>query len=236
MFAELLRMGWIRSAQEHTRSLDIIDQEARRLGHLVDKVLCFDRAERGESALMPEPTVLATLVGEVLEAFAPLAKARQVTVRQSLDTRVVAEVDRGAVRQILINLLDNAVKYGPAGQTISVSLGTAAHAERARLAVADEGPGIPTAERDRIWEPFHRLERDSNSAVAGSGIGLALVRRLAEAHGGGAGVESAPGGGSVFFVELPVVTDEYPSDEPSRASIGDAASYRGVRDEVVTTR
>jgi len=235
MFAELLRMGWIRSAQEHTRSLDIIDQEARRLGHLVDKVLCFDRAERGESALMPEPTELAPLVAEVLEAFTPLAKARQVVVIQSLDPSVVAEVDRGAVRQILINLLDNAVKYGPAGQTITVSLEAAGQRERARISVSDEGPGIPAAERDRIWEPFHRLERDSNSAVAGSGIGLALVRRLAEAHGGCVGVESAPSGGSRFCVELPLVTDEYTGDESARSSVGDGAGYR-VRDEVVTTR
>src|SRR6185503_3716011 len=235
MFAELLRMGWIRSAQEHTRSLDIIDQEARRLGHLVDKVLCFDRAERGESALMPEPTELAPLVAEVLEAFTPLAKARQVVVIQSLDPSVIAEVDRGAVRQILINLLDNAVKYGPAGQTITVSLEAAGQRERARISVSDEGPGIPAAERDRIWEPFHRLERDSNSAVAGSGIGLALVRRLSEEHGGCVGVESAPSGGSRFCVELPLVTDEYTGDESSRSSVGDGAGYR-VRDEVVTTR
>jgi signal transduction histidine kinase len=202
MFAELLRMGWIRSEQEHTRSLDIIDQEARRLGHLVDKVLCFDRIERGENTLITEPTLLAHLVEEVLEAFAPLAKARRVEVHVDLDEGVVAEVDRGAIRQVLINLLDNAVKYGPTGQTITVALERSSDQTIARLRIEDEGPGIPAAERSSIWEPFHRLERDSNSAVAGSGIGLALVRTLTEAHGGRVGVEEGAHG-SQFVVEIP---------------------------------
>ena len=203
MFAELLRMGWIRSQQEHTRSLDIIDQEARRLGHLVDKVLCFDRLDRGENTLIAEPTVLASLVEEVLEAFAPLAKARQIEVALDLDESMVAEVDRGAMRQVLINLLDNAVKYGPAGQTISVALERGTDPRWARLWVEDKGPGIPTDERGKIWEPFHRLDRDSNSAVAGSGIGLALVRTLTEAHAGRVSVEDGAQGGSRFVVEIP---------------------------------
>ena len=234
MFAELLRMGWIRSAQEHTRSLDIIDQEARRLGQLVDKVLCFDRAERGESALMPEPTEIAPLIREVLEAFAPLAKARQVAVRLELDEGLVAEVDRGAMRQVLINLLDNAVKYGPTAQTITVGL-QALDAESIRLWVEDEGPGIPAPERGKIWEPFHRLDRDSNSAVAGSGIGLALVRRLIVAHGGRARVETAAGGGggSRFVVEVPI-GDVVRSGAPAVAWNREAAAPSSSHAELVS--
>jgi signal transduction histidine kinase len=206
MFAELLRMGWIRSEQEHTRSLDIIDQEARRLGHLVDKVLCFDRAERGETALLPEPTELAPLMREVIEAFTPLAKARHVTLRLELQDGVVAEADRGAMRQVLINLLDNAVKYGPERQTIVVGLAGHGDPPTAQIWVQDQGPGIPPSERERIWEPFHRLERDSNSAIAGSGIGLALVRTLTIAHGGRVEIRDADAGGSRFQIELPCLT------------------------------
>jgi signal transduction histidine kinase len=214
MFAELLRMGWIRSAQEHTRSLDIIDQEARRLGHLVDKVLCFDRAERGEMTLMPEPTELARLTRDVLEAFTPLASARDVQLSLDLEESIVVDVDRGAMRQVLINLLDNAVKYGPSGQTITVSLRASA-GQRARIEILDEGPGIPAGERARIWEPFHRLTRDSNSAVAGSGIGLALVRALVTAHRGSAEVEDAAGGGARFIVELPCMVQLTPRLAPA---------------------
>ena len=209
MFAELLRMGWIRSAQEHTRSLDIIDQEARRLGHLVDKVLCFDRVERGENTLMTEHTQLAPLVREVLEAFAPLAAARHVEVRVNLDDDVTAEVDRGAMRQVLINLLDNAVKYGPTGQTIAVGLARSDDENSARIWVEDEGPGIPLTERGKIWEPFHRLDRDANSAIAGSGIGLALVRNLTVAHGGRVLVDDGANGGSRFTIEIPCAGRAY---------------------------
>ena len=209
MFAELLRMGWIRSAQEHTRSLDIIDQEARRLGHLVDKVLCFDRVERGENTLMTESTQLAPLMREVLEAFAPLAAARHVEVRVNLDDDVMADVDRGAMRQVLINLLDNAVKYGPAGQIISIGLTRSNDEQSARIWVEDEGPGIPLTERNKVWEPFHRLDRDANSAIAGSGIGLALVRNLTVAHGGRVLVEDGTNGGSRFTVELPCAGRSY---------------------------
>src|SRR5690242_4993982 len=232
MFAELLRMGWIRSQQEHTRSLDIIDQEARRLGHLVDKVLCFDRVERGENTLITEPTLLAHLVEEVLEAFAPLAKARRVEVDVDLDEEVVAEVDRGAIRQVLINLLDNAVKYGPTGQTIAVALERSSDEADARLRIQDQGPGIPAAERSRIWEPFHRLERDSNSAIAGSGIGLALVRTLTEAHGGRVRVEDGAHGGSLFVVEIPCAS---PAAKVVPTAVTAAEGAYGVLDTQLVT-
>jgi signal transduction histidine kinase len=234
MFAELLRMGWIRSEQEHTRSLSIIDQEARRLGHLVDKVLCFDRVDRGENTLIAEPTLLAPLVEEVLEAFGPLAKARQVELEVELDETVVAEVDRGAMRQVLINLLDNAVKYGPNGQTIRVALERGTEDTCAQLWVEDQGAGIPADERDRIWEPFHRLERDSNSAIAGSGIGLALVRTLTQAHGGRVSVEDGAQGGSRFVVEIPCIAGT--AEPPSPAVTAAAAAYAPTTAELVTGR
>jgi signal transduction histidine kinase len=236
MFAELLRMGWIRSAQEHTRSLDIIDQEARRLGHLVDKVLCFDRVERGENTLMTEPTALAPLVSEVLEAFAPLAAARRVNVDVRLDDDIVADVDRGAMRQVLINLLDNAVKYGPTGQTISIGLARSEDQRSARIWVEDEGPGIPAAERAKIWQPFQRLERDANSAVAGSGIGLALVLNLTLAHGGRVLVDDGADGGSRFTVEIPCVTQRYDSAMTGAVNAGAGALSSALEPQLVTRR
>jgi signal transduction histidine kinase len=236
MFAELLRMGWIRSAQEHTRSLDIIDQEARRLGHLVDKVLCFDRVERGENTLMTEQTALAPLVREVLEAFAPLAAARRVEVDVRLDDAIVADVDRGAMRQVLINLLDNAVKYGPSGQTIAVGLSRSEDQRFARIWVEDEGPGIPAAERAKIWQPFQRLERDANSAVAGSGIGLALVRNLTVAHGGRVVVDDGENRGSRFTIEIPCIARPYEPAVESSANLGAGALSSTLVPQLVTRR
>jgi signal transduction histidine kinase len=201
MFAETLVLGRVRSDEERSRSLAIIDQEARRLTHLVENLLHFSRAERQAARVVPEPTALAPLVQEVVEGFAPLAAARGVSLQAAVAEGLVAPVDPGAMRQMLLNLLDNAVKYGPAGQTVTV--GAAAAPGAARLWVDDCGPGVPRPDRERVWDRFWRLERDRGSAVAGSGIGLAVVRELAGLHHGRTWVEDAETGGSRFVVEVP---------------------------------
>lgn len=202
MFAETLLLGRVRTEQERTRSLEIIDQEARRLSHLVENILQFSRAERQAIQLNLVEQELAPHVREAVEVFGPVARARKVTVETVLAEGLTARVDAGAMRQILLNLLDNAVKYGPAGQRVRVTL--AREGDAARLLVDDQGPGIPAADRLRIWKAFQRLERDVNSAVAGSGIGLAVVCELVLGHGGTGWVEEAPGGGARFVIELPL--------------------------------
>jgi signal transduction histidine kinase len=101
----------------------------------------------------------------------------------------------------VINLLDNAGKYGPAGQTVRVSV--TRNNGAARLTVTDEGPGVPVQEQRRIWRPYRRLARPVEAALPGTGIGLAVVAQLAEQHGGRAWVENAEGGGARFIIELP---------------------------------
>src|SRR6059058_3559694 len=209
MFSETLLLGRVRSDDERERSLEIIDQEARRLTHLVENLLHFSRSDRRLARLSPALAPLAPLVSEAAEGFAPLAAARGVTLCTELTDGVVAPVDADALRQMLLNLLDNAVKYGPSGQTVTLGLTEADG--RARVSVDDEGPGIPAAERERIWDRFWRLERDRGSAVAGTGIGLSVVRELVALHGGRTWVEDAPvsqrgdRAGSRFVIELPLV-------------------------------
>ena len=113
MFAETLLLGRVRSEEERLRSLQIVDQEARRLTHLVENILQFSRAERQAIRLAPVPSELASQVTEAVEAFAPVARSRHVVVQTALENDVVCVVDPAALRQILLNLLDNAVKYGP---------------------------------------------------------------------------------------------------------------------------
>src|SRR5579884_3432606 len=214
MFSETLLLGRVRSDAERVRSLRIIDQEARRLTHLVENLLHFSRSERRAARLTLAPAALAPLVREAVDGFAPLAAARGVTLVAELAPGLVAAVDGDALRQMLLNLLDNAIKYGPAGQTVRVEL--AAAGSCARIAVDDEGPGIPPADRERVWERFWRLERDRGAAVAGTGIGLSVVRELAALHGGRAWVGDAPlrgragpqaGPGARFVIELPLAPD-----------------------------
>src|SRR5206468_2917658 len=201
--SETLTLGRVRSEEERRRSLAIIDQEARRLTHLVENLLHFSRSERQTAHIAPEPTALAPLVQEVIDGFAPLAAARGVTLAASVPEDLVVPADPGAVRQMLLNLLDNAVKYGPAGQ--EVRIGATLENGVARLWVADRGPGIPRADRERVWERFWRLERDRDSSVAGSGIGLAVVRELADLHHGRAWIDDGgpDASGTRVVIELP---------------------------------
>ena len=218
MFSETLLLGRVRSEGERTRSLEIIDQEARRLTHLVENLLHFSRSERRATRLSPAPAPLATLVRQTVEAFTPLASARGVALRTELADGVVATVDADALHQMLLNLLDNAVKYGPPSQTVTIGLSTTD--SQARIWVEDEGPGIPAADRDRVWERFCRLERDRGSAAAGTGIGLSVVRELVALHGGRAWVEDAPatrsgGHGARFVIELPLMPAPEPAPGPA---------------------
>jgi signal transduction histidine kinase len=112
----------------------------------------------------------------------------------------VVQADPSALRQILLNLLDNAVKYGPREQTVSVAAQTLNG--RTRIVVDDQGPGIPPEDRERVWKGFYRLQRESRSAVAGSGIGLAVVHTLAADMGGRTWIEETDTGGARFIVEL----------------------------------
>jgi signal transduction histidine kinase len=204
LFAETLLLDRIRSPQERRRSLEIIDQEARRLTQLVENTLQFSRAERGAIELDLEARDMSGLVRQTLENFAPLADARQVRLTAELPPgELPATIDEGAVRQVLLNLLDNAVKYGPRGQEVLVRL--ASESDAVRLSVEDEGPGVPAGDRERIWQKFVRLERDRETHEAGAGIGLAVVHELVALHGGRAWVEEGARGGCRFVVTLPLM-------------------------------
>jgi signal transduction histidine kinase len=136
-----------------------------------------------------------------MEAFGPLARSGRSQLQLQVRSDVEAPVDSGAIRQILLNLLDNAVKYGRPDQTITIGIDR--RANQAVITVDDQGPGVPADARDRIWAPYCRLVSASSGAVAGAGIGLAVVRELVALHSGTVSVEDAPGGGARFVVELP---------------------------------
>jgi len=182
------------------------DQRDWLLGHLVDNVLQFSRLDHdGAGRLVLERVDLAQMIGETVEAFAPLAHSRRVEVDTRLAEGLAATMDPARFRQLLLNLLDNAVKFGPPGQHIGVTLERTG--EHGLLRVTDQGPGVPESEREAIWEPYYRGASAERAAVGGSGIGLAIVKDAATRMGGRVGVEAAPGGGAVFFVQLPLVPE-----------------------------
>jgi len=117
----------------------------------------------------------------------------------------------------VLNLLDNAIKFGPRGQTVRLIVERASAC--ARIVVEDEGPGIPASDRERVWSPYVRLRRESSVANEGSGIGLAVVRELAELHQGEAYAEDSPNGGARIVVEVPIAgaaSSESSAPSPSR--------------------
>ncbi|CAA9319626.1 MAG: hypothetical protein AVDCRST_MAG11-1933, partial [uncultured Gemmatimonadaceae bacterium] len=215
LFGETLALDRVRSPAERRAAAETIVQEARRLLRLVENVLHFAQAERGAVELEPRPTPLAPLLASVAAAFAPLAESARVRLATALDADATAVADPPALRQIALNLLDNAVKYGPPGQL--VTLGASAAGPAVRVWVEDGGPGVPEPDRERIWDPFVRLVRDRNAygvggqARTGSGIGLSVVRGLTTRMGGRAWVEPGAAGGARFVVELPGAASEAPT-------------------------
>ena len=201
MLTELLQQDGFRSDTERTRAMDVIHRETLRLTSLVDNVLQFTRLRRRPETGRAVAVPLGSVVDEVRDAFQPMLQAAGSRLVTDLHDGLQVPGERDAVTRILRNLLENAVKYGPAGQTVRLS-GESAGA-MVRLAVEDQGPGIPSEDRSRIWRPYHRLERDRNAPIGGSGLGLSVVAELTAAMGGRAWVEDAPGGGARFMVELP---------------------------------
>ena len=205
LFGETLMFERTRSDRERRAAAEVIVREARRLMHLVENALHFTRVDRDLLEPSAEVIDLGAATKEILVSFAPLAWAAKVTIREVIDEPAPALIDIAAYRQIMLNLLENAVRYGPQGQTITVRV--EAGAEVTRLVVEDEGPGVAVADRERIWQPFVRITSGRRGATgSGTGIGLAVVRDLTLRHGGHAWVERAErpaATGSRFVIELP---------------------------------
>ena len=185
LLAEMLFTDRLESPAARQRSLRIIDQEARRLSFLVDNVLTFTRAERDSLRIAPVPLDLQREVSDAVALFAPLAQKARVRFDVAVPAGVQVLMDQAAFRQVLVNLLDNAVRYGPAGQRVLITA-PALDGDRTfvELVVADEGPGVPAEAVERVLEPYVRLDREQERAAGGTGLGLAIVRDMMNRHGG----------------------------------------------------
>lgn len=202
LFNELLLRGMQNDSAKQSHYRQVIDRECRRLGFLVDNILDFSRQERGVRKFEPQSLNLREVVEDALESFRAASDEGRFSLSAQLQEVPLVDGDARALQQVLINLLDNAVKYSPEGSPIVVRLG--ANGRAVRLEICDCGRGIPESERQRIFEEFYRIDTGEAQVAAGSGLGLALVHRTIKAHGGRVLVESQHGKGSTFTVELPV--------------------------------
>jgi signal transduction histidine kinase/CheY-like chemotaxis protein len=205
-FAEIMAMDATTSSRQQDRVQHILAGGKHLLG-LINEVLDIARIESGRLSLSLEPVPLDGVVQEVLDLERPLAEEAgvELTYGEPDTVGVVVQADRQRLRQVVLNLVGNAVKYNRQGGSVMLSVKEASPEgePRVRLTVADTGPGIEAEQLGRLFEPFERLSADS-SGVEGTGLGLAIARGLVEAMGGSIGVESVVGEGSAFWIELPV--------------------------------
>lgn len=205
MSGESLRFGRTRSPSDHDREADSILRAAHHLTALVENALFFSRIEHHNLRIAPRMTGVHAAVEDAVGSIQLLADGSDITITNTVPRDLYAVVDPDACRQVLVNLLDNAIKYGPPGQEILIgAVRGAARSELVSLWVDDQGPGVPQSETSSIFEPFVRLDRDRNVGIAGSGLGLSVAHHLVEQHGGSIWVErSSRGTGSRFIVDFP---------------------------------
>jgi len=220
LLAETLADGAVAEAETSREFAVQIQREVDHLAQLVDELLDLSMIESGETVLVIEPVEPARILADVAERIGPIAARREVDVRSV--KRPGGPTDPGQVRvaadsarlaQALLNLAHNAVKYSHRGG--EVRLGWDSIDDRVRLWVADDGVGIPVAHQDRIFERFYKVDRararrdrdgeegSRDPGGASAGLGLAIVRHIAEAHGGAVGVVSEEDIGSTFWIEVP---------------------------------
>jgi two-component system, OmpR family, sensor histidine kinase KdpD len=182
-----------------------IEQQADRLNHMVADLLDLSRLNAGELPVRAELNAAEDVVGAAIQQVSGAFGGREVRTSIAWSEPVlVGRFDFVHALRILVNLLENAHKYSPREQPVDIELARAG--SMISISVADRGPGIPVAERERIFEPFYRPERSTPDAGS-AGLGLSIAQRLATAQGGTLTYADREGGGSVFTLELPAVAD-----------------------------
>ena len=229
LFAETLELGRVKTAEKAQEYYRIIHNESRRLSQLIDNILDFSRIEAGSREYSFVPADLAEIARGVVESYEYQIRAAgfELVTRFESDLPRV-EADPDAISQAILNLLNNSVKYSDGIKHITI--GVQAAGGGAIIEVADRGIGIPLSEQKRIFEKFYRVSTGLVHETKGSGLGLALVNHIVEAHHGRVSVESAPGRGSRFAIWLPALAE--PNRSPADAAgegdlVGQSADHRG---------
>ena len=203
MFAEMLQSGRVANESKRAEYLGIIVRESERLSALIENVLDFARLERGRGSYEFSEGDVGEAVSRAANVYRYRAEREGVMLTMEIEPNLPrAPIDERAIQLAVVNLVDNALKYAPGSQTVLVR--TAADGDQVRVDVVDHGPGVAAEDRQRIFERFVRLpSRGAEAQARGSGIGLALVKHIAESHGGKAWVTDSPGGGSTFSFSIP---------------------------------
>ncbi len=199
-YAELMATGKM-APQQLQQCAQLILQESLRLADLLDHVLDIERLEAGTLPFRPKAVSLAPLVAEVFELYDLRSPKHRLVADLPADLPLLW-ADRNQLRQVLENLISNAIKYSPAGGEVRIQ--ARPEGEMVRISISDQGLGIPAAALPNLFRRFYRVPGPERQAIGGTGLGLAIVKRMVEVHGGRIDVSSNPGKGSTFSFTIPV--------------------------------
>ena len=200
-YAETLREGGIVDPDDRTRFLLQIEEQSQRLDELIQDMLQLARIESGQARYEITTLQIADLVDRCLAAHEDTARAKQIMLAVETSPPAGVKADEEAIRQILDNLLTNAIKYTPNGGEVAVRW-QVEHDEVA-IQVEDNGIGIPKEHHARIFERFYRVDKARSRELGGTGLGLSIVKHLAQMLGGSVSIDSTPGLGTTFEVRIP---------------------------------
>jgi len=191
------------SSEEYRDVIASMLEEVRRLTHLVDSLLVIARADSGQIALQLSTFRCMDLIQEVIGVVGILAEDKHQVIRTTGSVEVAVRADRGILRQAILNLVDNAIKYSPSGSEILIDVKKESE-EIAEVSITDQGPGIPEDEQTRIFDRFYRVDQGRSRERGGTGLGLSIAKWAVEVHSGTIGVRQSGQGGSCFYVRLPL--------------------------------
>jgi signal transduction histidine kinase len=207
MYAELLAEGRIKKPEKKMDYLQVIVAESQRLTRLVNNVLDFSRLEQGRKKYHMEVLDVAKFLHEILEAHKLRVREAGLELKKDIpDSAMFVHTDRDAIEQVVLNLVDNALKYASGGKNLFVRL--TVRNGFCELQVIDHGPGVPSAHRTKIFEKFHRIDDSLTTLKPGSGLGLSIARRLMRDLGGDLVYRARAEGGSCFVVLIPRKTEK----------------------------
>jgi two-component system, OmpR family, phosphate regulon sensor histidine kinase PhoR len=202
MFGEMLQSGRVASDEKRQQYLDIIVSESERLSSLIENVLDFARVERGREAYDFAEGDVGAAVAKAVNVYRYRAEREGIELAMELEASLPpTRIDARALELAVMNLIDNALKYAPGSGSVIVRAVRKGGSIEVR--VVDRGPGVPSEDQARIFERFVRGSTARARPIRGSGIGLALVKHIAESHGGRAWVRSSPGDGATFAITIP---------------------------------
>jgi signal transduction histidine kinase len=203
-----------RDDSEYRDALTIINEQSTRLGRMVESMLVLARADAGGYRLTRQPVYLDDIVAECVRAVSVVAATREVDLVTALQPDVSINGDESLLRQLVTNLLDNAVQYTPPGGLVTVAVER--DATVVIIIVSDTGPGIPPVDRERVFERFVRLD-PARSRTSGAGLGLSIARWIAEEHDGTLTTEESTSGGCTLVARLPLKGDAPADARPAKS-------------------